>query len=245
MEVVLGGTVLFNDLSGGWVTVRAGEPTTPSPTPTMVATRSVAAMVGTGPLLRRSHCNLAAGPGHPAWARSCPASCRRWHVRGRARGRHHGARLCGREGLVNELPYKRRGLRDRDRCRPLFVVPPAGQREPVRAVGEFYVLDPRLAPAPAGLDDVALGRFQMHLGEGVVVPGGQGAPLPAAVAFQQVQRSALLVPQEGVGGALSFVGVAAGAQRAFSELPGRPVIRRRDDQSREEGPENGCERRGC
>ncbi|MEH0518028.1 hypothetical protein ACFVZA_10875 [Streptomyces bottropensis] len=31
----------------------------------------------------------------------------------------------------------------------------------------------------------------------------------------------------------------------FSELPGRPVIRRRDDQSREEGPENGCERRGC
>ncbi len=94
------------------------------------------------------------------------------------------------------------------------VVPPAGQLESVRTAVEFDVLDVRFAPASAGTDAVTLGRLQMHPREGGVVASGQGAPLQAAAALEQVKSGALLVPQEGVGAALALVGVAAGAQRA-------------------------------
>ncbi|GGT96297.1 hypothetical protein GCM10010256_65360 [Streptomyces coeruleorubidus] len=67
----------------------------------------------------------------------------------------------------------------------------------------------------------------------------------AAAALQEVLQRGAFEPEVVVRDARALAGVAAAAERPFSELPGRPVIRRRDDQSREEGPENGCERRGC
>ncbi|GAB2892208.1 hypothetical protein GCM10027074_70440 [Streptomyces deserti] len=61
---------------------------------------------------------------------------------------------------------------------------------------------------------MALGRLQMLLGDTDVVPAGQGPPLQAATALQQVQHGPLLLLQAVAWGALALEGVAAAAQRA-------------------------------
>lgn len=103
--------------------------------------------------------------------------------------------------MIDEASYKRHGLGDRDVLRPRLAVPPAFQLEVVRSVGEFHVPDPRLVSASKAA--VALAHLQMPLGDGDVVPAGQGPPFQAAAArpllpLQEAARGQVLqLPHRG------------------------------------------------